>query len=128
MSIKTQLKVMVVDDMATSRGLVINGLQEIGIQNITYETTGDAAFEVLSKSPVHLVISDMNMPGMSGLDLLKSMRETPTTKRTGFILLTGSDDPSLVQRGIKLGMNNFIKKPFSVPQLKTCMEKVVGKI
>ncbi len=128
MSIKTQLKVMVVDDMATSRGLVINGLQEIGIQNITYETTGDAAFEVLSKSPVHLVISDMNMPGMSGLDLLKSMRETPTTKRTGFILLTGSDDPSLVQRGIKLGMNNFIKKPFSIPQLKTCMEKVVGKI
>ncbi len=128
MSIKDQIKIMVVDDMATSRGLVINGLEEIGIKNITYETTGDAAFVALSKSPVHLVISDMNMPGMSGLDLLKSMRETPSTKKTGFILLTGSDDPSLVQRGIKLGMNNFIKKPFSIPQLKSCMERVVGKM
>ena len=128
MSIKEKIKIMVVDDMATSRGLVINGLQEIGIKNITYETTGDAAYAELSKSPVHLVISDMNMPGMSGLDLLKSMRENATTKRTGFILLTGSDDPSLVQRGIKLGMNNFIKKPFSVPQLQSCMERVVGKL
>ena len=128
MSIKEKIKIMVVDDMATSRGLVINGLQEIGIKNITYETTGDAAYEILSKSPVHLVISDMNMPGMSGLDLLKSMRENASTKRTGFILLTGSDDPSLVQRGIKLGMNNFIKKPFSIPQLQSCMERVVGKL
>ncbi|PHR60750.1 MAG: hypothetical protein COA43_06340 [Robiginitomaculum sp.] len=128
MSLKDHIKIMVVDDMATSRGLVINGLNEIGIKNITYENSGDDAFKELAGSPVHLVISDMNMPGMSGLDLLKSMRATPSTARTGFILLTGSDDPSLVQKGIKLGMNNFIKKPFTKEQLQKCIERVVGRL
>ena len=128
MSLKDHIKIMVVDDMATSRGLVINGLNEIGIKNITYENSGDDAFKELASAPVHLVISDMNMPGMSGLDLLKSMRATPATARTGFILLTGSDDPSLVQKGIKLGMNNFIKKPFSKEQLQKCIERVVGRL
>ncbi len=119
---------MVVDDMATSRGLVTNGLREIGIKNFTAENSGDDAFKELTNNPVHLVISDMNMPGMSGLDLLKSIREYAPTARTGFILLTGSDDPSLVQKGIKLGMNNFLKKPFTPDKLQKCMERVVGKL
>ncbi|PHR92858.1 MAG: hypothetical protein COA69_05905 [Robiginitomaculum sp.] len=128
MSLKDHIKIMVVDDMATSRGLVINGLTELGIKNITYENSGDDAFVALSNAPVHLVISDMNMPGMSGLDLLEAMRAAPPTAKTGFILLTGSDDPSLVQKGIKLGMNNFIKKPFSKDQLQKCIERVVGRL
>lgn len=128
MSLKDHIKIMVVDDMATSRGLIINGLTELGIKNITYENSGDDAFVTLAKAPVHMVISDMNMPGMSGLDLLKAMRGNPATARTGFILLTGSDDPSLVQKGIKLGMNNFLKKPFSKERLQKCIEKVVGRL
>lgn len=128
MSLKDHLKVMVVDDMATSRGLVTNGLTEIGIKHFTAEVSGDDAFVELKKNPVHLIISDMNMPGMSGLDLLKAVREHPTTARTGFILLTGSDDPSLVQKGIKLGMNNFLKKPFTADRLQKCMERVVGAL
>jgi len=128
MALKDQIKVMVVDDMATSRGLIINALQEIGIKNYTYESTGDAAFKQLANNPVHLILSDYNMPGMSGLDLLGAVRGYQPTARTGFILITGSPDPSVVQTGIKLGLNNFIKKPFSALQLKQCMEKVVGRL
>jgi two-component system chemotaxis response regulator CheY len=128
MSLKEQIRVMVVDDMATSRGLIINALSEIGIKNYTFENSGDAAFKALATTPVHLILSDQNMPGMSGLELLKAVRSNQPTARTGFILITGSPDPQLVQTGIKLGLNNFIKKPFSTPQLKQCIEKVVGRL
>ena len=128
MSLREKLKIMVVDDMATSRGLIINSLNEMGIKNYTFENTGDDAFEAVKSSPVHLILSDHNMPGMSGIDLLKAVRTEEKTARTGFILITGSPDPKLVQTGIKLGLNNFIKKPFTTPQLKSCIEKVVGRI
>ena len=128
MSLREHIKVMVVDDMATSRGLIINALEEMGIKNYTFEATGDAAFKKLANNPVHLVLSDHNMPGMSGLDLLQAVRSYQPTARTGFILITGSPDTSIVQTGIKLGLNNFIKKPFSTLQLKQCMEKVVGRL
>jgi len=128
MSLRDQIRIMVVDDMATSRGLIINALQEIGIKNYTFENSGDAAFKKLANMPVHLILSDHNMPGMSGLDFLKAVRSYQPTARTGFILITGSPDPNLVQTGIKLGLNNFIKKPFSTLQLKACIEKVVGPL
>jgi two-component system chemotaxis response regulator CheY len=128
MSLKENLKIMVVDDMAASRGLVINALQQIGFKNYTYETTGNDAFKTVSNSPVHLVISDYNMPGMTGLELLKSIREYKPTSRMGFILLSGSTDTTLLDRGRKLGMNNFLKKPFSPKDLQKCIEKVVGKL
>lgn len=119
---------MVVDDMATSRGLILNSLVEMGVKNYTYETTGDAAFKKLAGMPVHLILSDQNMPGMSGLEFLKAVRSYQPTARTGFILITGSPDPNIVQTGIQLGLNNFIKKPFTTPQLKQCIEKVVGRL
>jgi len=128
MSLREQIRIMVVDDMATSRGLIINALSEMGVKNVTFENSGDAAFKALASTPVHLILSDHNMPGMSGLDLLKAVRSYQPTARTGFILITGSPDPNLVQTGVKLGLNNFIKKPFSTLQLKGCIEKVVGRL
>lgn len=128
MSLREQIRIMVVDDMATSRGLIINALEQMGVKNYTSENSADAAFKALANTPVHLIISDYNMPGMSGLDLLKSVRSYSPTARTGFILITGSPDPSLVQAGIQLGLNNFIKKPFNTQQLKACIEKVVGRL
>ena len=128
MSLKDQIKIMVVDDMATSRGLVINALQQIGIKNFTYEKDGKAAFTSLSKAPVHLVISDYNMPGMNGLQLLHALRSYKPTSRIGFIMLTGSAEMGLIEKAGKLGMNNYLKKPFDPPALKACIERVVGAL
>ena len=128
MSLKDQLKIMVVDDMATSRGLIINALQQIGIKNFTYEADGKAAFASLTNSPVHLVISDYNMPGMNGLELLHALRTYKPTSRVGFILVTGSAEMGLIQKGSKLGMNNYLKKPFQPDGMKACIEKVVGQL
>lgn len=128
MSLKDKLHILVVDDMSTSRGLITQALDEIGIVNYRTENDGAQAWRSLAAKPVHLILSDFNMPGMDGLQLLEGIRGNKATARTGFILITGRADPETINKGVKLGMNNFIKKPFQTAQLKACIEKVVGPL
>jgi len=128
MSLKEKLKVMVVDDMSTSRALITQSLDVIGIKNYLVENSGESASVALGRSPVHLVLSDMNMPGMDGLGLLESLRRTPQTAKTAFILVTGRPTPEIIRAGQKLGLNNMIKKPFTPIEMKQCIEKVVGRL
>lgn len=126
--LKKSLSIMVVDDMSTSRGLILQALDEIGLYNCVYENSGTSALPKLAAKPVHLVISDYNMPGMSGLQLLQALRGNSSTVRIGFILVTGRPTKEIIDTGRKLGMNNFLKKPFTTPQLQACIEQVVGKL
>lgn len=128
MALKESLSVMVVDDMATSRGLIIMALEEMGVKKIDFRKDGAEALQALVARPAHLVISDYNMPGMDGLGLLKGLRENRMTARIGFILVSGRMTPDIMNSGKSLGMNNYIQKPFSTPQLKACIQAVVGPL
>lgn len=128
MSVRDKLRILVVDDMAVSRGLLTQALDQLSIKNYDYVSNGQEAVQFLAKSPVHLVISDYNMPVMDGLGLLKAIRSTAATAKTGFIMVTGSDDARVVQQGAQLGMNNFLKKPFTPASLRDCIEKVFGRL
>ncbi len=128
MSMASKLEVMVVDDTSVSRMLITESLNEIGINNLALAKDGKQALDALMKKPVHLVISDQNMPGLDGLGLLKALREFKPTSRIGFILVTGSPDKSLIERGRTLGLNNFIAKPFNTKTVRTAIEAVVGKL
>ncbi|PUB18734.1 response regulator [Yoonia sediminilitoris] len=128
MSLKDTLRVMVVDDMGVSRGLLIQAIEEMGIWKNQAENDGQAALAKLVADPVHLVLSDYNMPGMDGLELLKALRQNKTTARIGFILVTGNPTPQIVAQGKALGLNNIIKKPFSTASMKQCIESVVGRL
>ncbi|WP_376872936.1 response regulator [Albirhodobacter sp. R86504] len=128
MALRDQLRVMVVDDMSTSRGLIIQALDAMGVRQVSYAADGQAALAGIAKSPVHLVISDYNMPGMDGLHLLHALRSDAKTKGVGFILITGRADKEIIDTGRKFGMNNFIKKPFATQDLRTCIEAVVGRL
>ena len=128
MSIKDQIHVLVVDDMSTSRGLITQALEAMGIGNIHNAGSGGEAMQVLAAKQIHLVLSDFNMPGMDGLELLKQLRSSARTRAVGFILITGKADRAIIERGKALGMNNFIKKPFGAQDLKACLEAVVGRL
>lgn len=128
MALRDSIRVMVVDDMSTSRGILTNALYEMGIKNVTYEADGKAALSKLVGNPVHLVVSDYNMPGMDGLQLLKALRENKTTSRIGFIMVTGSEDGDVITKGKQLGMNNYAKKPVTKDSLKQTIERVTGPL
>lgn len=128
MGLKDSLRIMVVDDMATSRGLITQALDDIGIKNYVTENDGRAALERMASNPVHLVLSDYNMPGLDGLGLLKAVRGHAATQKIGFILVTGRPTPEIVAEAKKLGLNNMIKKPFTSASMKQCIESVVGRI
>jgi len=128
MALRDQLRIMVVDDMSTSRGLITQALDAMGIRQVGYASDGPGALAAIEKAPVHLVVSDYNMPGMDGLQLLQALRSDPRTKGVGFILITGRADREIIETGRRLGMNNFLKKPFQPQELRSCIEAVVGRL
>lgn len=128
MSLRDQIRIMVVDDMSTSRGLITQALDSFGIRNVSTSENGVDALKALSSRPVHLVISDYNMPQMDGLQLLQHLRSSPKTKGVGFILITGRAEQQIIDHGKKLGMNNYLKKPFEQSGLRSCIEAVVGRL
>lgn len=128
MSLKDQLKVLVVDDTSVSRMLVVDALQSIGFKNITMAKDGIQAFKAMQATPSHLVISDLNMPGLDGIGLLKALREYKPTSKVGFILVTGVGDKAIIDRARQLGLNNYVAKPFTAVGLKTSIEAVVGRL
>ncbi|SDX32478.1 response regulator [Roseicitreum antarcticum] len=128
MALRDSLSVMVVDDMSTSRSIIIMALEEMGVKKIDFRRDGNEALPSLVANPVHIVISDYNMPGMDGLGLLKGLRDNKSTARIGFILVSGRIDQEILSKGRALGMNNFIQKPFSTPQLRSCIQAVVGPL
>jgi two-component system chemotaxis response regulator CheY len=128
MGLRDSLHVMIVDDMATSRGLVTQAIEELGIWNYQTEADGAVALRRLAAHPVHLVLSDYNMPGMDGLALLHALRTNRSTARIGFILITGRPDRDVLAKAKQLGMNNYLPKPFTTAQMKACIERVVGPL
>ena len=128
MALRDQIRIMVVDDMSTSRGLITQALDAFGVRNVATAENGKQALQVLATKPAHLVISDYNMPEMDGLQLLHHLRGAPKTKGVGFVLITGRAEQQIIDHGKKLGMNNYLKKPFEPADLRNCIEAVVGKL
>lgn len=128
MAIAQHLKVMVVDDTSVSRMLLSEGLNQLGISNVTLAGDGEQALKSMMATPCHLVFSDFNMPKLDGLQLLRALREYQPTRGCGFILVTGKGDRSLIEQGRKFGLNNYLPKPFTVEALKASIEAVVGKL
>lgn len=128
MPVASSIRTLVVDDQLSMRGLIRNGLQQIGITNIQEVGDGEDALRALITRPAHLIISDYNMPKLDGLGLLRAVRAHPPTQKAAFIMLTGRADPELVQRAVQFGVNNYLVKPFTVAQLKSKIEGVFGAL
>ena len=128
MSIASQIRVLVVDDTSTSRMLIKDGLEEMGVRNIFFAHDGEQALQFMMATPAHLIISDLNMPKLDGLGLLKAIRGYAGTRKVPFIMLTGRTDKAVLESAIQLGVNNYLTKPFTVPALKKAMEAIVGRM
>jgi two-component system, chemotaxis family, chemotaxis protein CheY len=122
------IRALIVDDQLTSRALIRDGLQQLGIVDIETAGDGEQGLKVLTQKPVHLIISDLNMPKLDGLGFLRAVRAHPPTKNSAFIMLTGRGDRDLIQAAVNCGVNNYLVKPFTMPMLKGAIEAVLGRL
>lgn len=130
MPVASSLETLIVDDQRSTRELVRTCLMELGFNRVRIRESedGEAARELLQSVRVHLIFSDLNMPRLDGLGLLRAVRGNPAIAKTAFIMLTGRADTALVQEAVKLGVNNYIVKPFTLETLKKKVEAVVGPL
>ncbi len=124
MPMDTSIKVLVVDDFATMRRIVKGVLKQLGFNNIIEAEDGTTAMDVLKKEKIGLVVSDWNMPKMTGLDLLKAIRADEDLKSTPFIMVTAEGQKENVIEAVKAGVNNYIVKPFTPETFSEKLEKV----
>jgi len=128
MPVAANIETLIVDDQRSVRQLVRASLAELGIKRVTEAEDGVKALSYLSVHSKHLIISDLNMPELDGIGLLRAVRNRPATAKIAFIMLTSRADGAMVQQAIKLGVNNYIVKPFTIEGLRTKIEAVLGKL
>lgn len=119
---------LIVDDQQSMRSLIRTSLHQMGMTEFREAADGELALRELIAKPVHLIISDFNMPNLDGLGLLRAVRAHPPIAGIAFIMLTGRADRELVQRAVQFGVNNYLVKPFTVAQLKEKVEGVFGTL
>ena len=125
------LVVMIVDDQQTIRALARMHLQMLGVGGILEAGDGEEALKLLlapRRMPVNLIISDHNMPRLTGLSLLRAVRGYQPTAGLAFIMLTGNADKELVMSAREHGVNNYLIKPFTMATLKQKIEAVLGAL
>jgi two-component system, chemotaxis family, chemotaxis protein CheY len=125
MSVNKNLKILIVDDFATMRKVIRNLLKQGGFENIVEAEDGVAALKVLQSQKVDFVISDWNMPNMSGLELLKAVRGSDDLKELPFLMVTAEALKDNVVAAVKAGVSNYIVKPFTAEVLTEKIEKIV---
>ena len=125
MSVNKNLKILIVDDFATMRKVIRNLLKQGGFENVVEAEDGVAALKVLQSQKVDFIISDWNMPNMSGLELLKAVRSTDDLKELPFLMVTAEALKDNVVAAVKAGVSNYIVKPFTAEVLTEKIEKIV---
>ncbi len=112
------MKILTVDDFSTMRRIIRNMLRQLGYTNIVEAEDGAEALSLLQREKVDFVISDWNMPNMSGLDLLKAIRADAHLKPLPVLLVTAEALKENVVEALKAGVNNYVVKPFTAETLK----------
>ncbi len=119
------LTVLVVDDFSTMRRIVRNVLRELEFKDIIEAEDGTAAVTVLKNQKVDLIVSDWNMPRMTGLELLKYVRSTAGLEDTPFLMVTAESKKENIVEAVKAKVSNYIVKPFTAATLGEKLEKIL---
>ena len=122
------MKILIVDDFSTMRRIIRNMLRQLGYINMVEAVDGAEALSLLHREKVDFVISDWNMPNMSGLDLLKAIRADENLKPIPVLLVTAEALKEYVREAVKAGVNNCVVKPFTVETLKEKIDVIFKEL
>ncbi len=122
------IRILVVDDMATMRRIIKGLLNQLGYKNIEEAEDGKVALQKLKSQQFDFVVTDWNMPNMTGLELVQEIRKDPELKHLPVLMVTAEAKKENVLMAIKAGVNNYIVKPFTAEVLKEKMEKIFSAV
>ncbi len=124
------MKILVVDDFSTMRRIVRNLLVELGFSNplIQEADDGEGAIAMLRSQPFDLVVTDWNMPNMTGIDLLRAIRAEASLKGLPVLMVTAENNRDQIIAAAQAGVNGYIVKPFTAITLQEKLTKIFERI
>ena len=121
-----KMRILVVDDLSTMRKIIKNILRQLGLENVVEADDGTTAWEVLNKDNIDFIISDWNMPKMTGIELLRKVRASEEYSDIPFLMVTAEAQQENIIEAVQAKVSNYIVKPFTQETLGQKIDKIFG--
>jgi len=122
------MKILIVDDFSTMRRIIKNLLHDLGYDNSHEADDGTTALPLLKNGSFDFLITDWNMPGMQGIDLLRAVRSDPKLKSLPVLLVTAEARRDQIVMAAEAGVNGYIVKPFTAQTLREKIDRIFERI
>lgn len=122
------MKILVVDDFSTMRRIIKNLLKDLGFSNIQEADDGSTALPMLQQGDFDFVVTDWNMPGMQGIDLLREIRKDDKLKHMPVLMVTAEAKKEQIVAAAQAGVNGYVVKPFTAATLKEKLDKIFERL
>lgn len=122
------MKILVVDDFSTMRRIIKNLLRDLGFSNTSEADDGSTALPMLKNNQYDFLITDWNMPGMTGIDLLQVIRQDDNLKDLPVLMVTAEAKREQIIAAAQAGVNGYVVKPFTAAALKEKIEKIFDRV
>jgi len=122
------MKILIVDDFSTMRRIIKNLLRDLGYNNTSEADDGNTGLPMLQSGNFDFLVTDWNMPGMTGLDLLKAVRADARLKSLPVLMVTAEAKKEQIVMAAQAGVNGYIVKPFTAQTLKEKIDKIFERI
>ena len=122
------MKILVVDDFSTMRRIVKNLLRDLGFTNTHEADDGSTAWPMLQNGDYDFVVTDWNMPGMTGIELLQKIRSDDRLKTVPVLMVTAEAKRDQIVAAAQAGVNGYVVKPFTAAALKEKIEKIFERV
>ncbi len=122
------MKILIVDDFSTMRRIIKNLLRDLGFNNTSEADDGNTALPMLKNGSFDFLITDWNMPGMTGIDLLRAVRADEQLADMPVLMVTAEQKREQIIEAAQAGVNGYIVKPFTAQTLKEKLEKIFERV
>lgn len=125
---KKDIKILVVDDFSTMRRIIKNLLRDLGLTNVLEADDGQTALPILKQGSIEFLITDWNMPGMTGIDLIRAVRADPKLAHIPVLMVTAEAKREQIIAAAQAGVNGYVVKPFTAAVLKEKIDKIFERL
>jgi two-component system chemotaxis response regulator CheY len=128
MALNKDMKILIVDDFSTMRRIIKNLLRDLGFNNTAEADDGSTALPILQSGSFDFLVTDWNMPGMTGIDLLKAVRADAKLGKLPVLMVTAEQKRDQIIEAAQAGVNGYIVKPFTAITLKEKIDKIFERL